>query len=204
MLPRIRGYGAARGQQMQKAVAAFAVPVTRRLRAHGLRGREAQVTLAGDALQIAGADSGVLVLPPARVQRLRVGWEETKHGVIHEARLWLVGEAKPLVLQLKRRAPDTYAEVIASFARALPPDRLEHGTTKAAALFLPIAFGLLSAVALGISLFVLTEEPWWGRLLVPVVPVGVFLYGLYALRRMWPGPVADQADFVRHITRQRR
>lgn len=186
---------------MQQPMAAFTAPGTRRLKRRGIRGHEARVTLAGNALQIAGAEAGVLVVAPERVRRMRAGWEETKYGPHHETRLWLAGEAKPLVLHLKGRAHAGYVEVIRGFARGLPLDRLETGTTPAGALFLPIAFGLLSLAALGISLFVITEEPWWGRLLVPVVPVGVFFYGLHTLRRMWPKPAADRAAFDRAVTR---
>lgn len=186
---------------MQQPTAGFTVPVTGALRRQGLRGREARVSLAGNALQLVGAEGGVLVIAPERVGRLRTGWEEIKNGLSHETRLWLVGEAKPVVLHLKGRVATEYAQIIRGFAGHLPPDRLETGTTPAGALFLPVAMGLLSLAAIGISLFVITEEPWWGRLLVPIVPVGVFLYGLHALRRMWPKPAADRAAFDRAVMR---
>lgn len=182
-------------------MAGFAVPVTGALKRRGLRGGEARVSLAGNALQIVGTEGGVLVVGPERVGRLRTGWEETKYGLSHETRFWLADEAKPVVLYLKDRVAGEYVRIIRGFAQGLPPDRLETGTTPAGALFLPIAFGLLSLAALGISLFVITEEPWWGRLLVPLVPVGVFVYALRVLRRTWPKPAADRDAFARAITR---
>lgn len=186
---------------MQQPTAAFPVPVTGALKRRGLRGSEARVTLAGNALQIAGTEGGVLVVAPERVRRMRSGWEETKYGPSIETRLWLAGETKPVALLLKNRAYADYAQVIRGFAEGLPLDRLETGTTPAGALFLPIAFGLLSLAALGISLFVIAEEPWWGRMLVPAIPIGVFAYALHTLRRTWPRPPADRAAFARAITR---
>ncbi|WP_119420999.1 hypothetical protein [Desertibaculum subflavum] len=186
---------------MQQPTAGFAVPVTGALKRRGIRRREARVTLAGTALQIVGDEGGVLAVTPDRLRRLRSGWEETKRGPSYETRLWLVGEAKPVTLFLKDRAYADYARVIRGFAGGLPLDRLETGTTPAGALFLPVAMGLLSLAAIGISLFVITEEPWWGRMLVPIIPVGVFLYGLHTLRRMWPKPAADRAAFDRAVMR---
>ena len=65
--------------------------------------------------------------------------------------------AKPVKLHLRdRHALPAYAAVIHGFAAELAKTggltRLEIGTTKASSLFLPIAFGLLSTAALGISL----------------------------------------------------
>jgi hypothetical protein len=189
------------GAAMQQGTqAAFRAPSTRALGRHGLRG-PVTVTLSGSSLQLTGEAGGVLLIAPERVRRLRTGWEETKYGISHETRLWLVGEAKPLNLQLMERVPHAYAAVIRGFAAEVARvgglARLECGTTQAGALFLPIAFGLLSIVAIVISLFVITEEPWWGRLIVPVAPIGVFLYGLHAMRRMWPKPAGDLAAFQR-------
>lgn len=182
------------------SAASFIAPLTRSLRKHGIKG-ETRVSLTGNTLQIAGSEGGVLMLMPSRVRRLRAGWEETKYGPSHETRIWLDQAAKPIVLHLKERhAIAAYAAAIHGFAaemgKAGALGRVEIGTTKAGSLFLPIAFGLLSTVALGISLFVITEEPWWGRMLVPIVPIGVFLYSLRMMQKSWPRPTGDIASFV--------
>jgi hypothetical protein len=46
-----------------------------------------------------------------------------------------------------------------------------------------------------IALFVITEEPWWGRLLVPLIPGVVTALAVMLARRSWPRPVASVAEY---------
>jgi len=42
---------------------------------------------------------------------------------------------------------------------------------------------------------VLTNQPWWGRLLVPLLPGVLTALGIVAARRSWPRPVASLEEY---------
>ena len=58
------------------------------------------------------------------------------------------------------------------FAAAMAADgrlaRMEGGTSVAGSLLFPGLVGALFLAASCVALFVLTNQPWWGRLLVPL------------------------------------
>jgi hypothetical protein len=186
------------------AVTAFDAALTRRLRRKGLAGRPARVAFEGGALTLSGAESGRVVIPLADVARLRVGSEDTKYGRHYVCCLWLVGSERPLVLLPLGRRPPEYGATVRGFAAELARsgglERIEGGVSRAAALFMPVAFGLLLLAALGVSLFALGNEPWWGRLIVPLIPGLLFGLGLWlCVTRYWPRPIRSLADLDRHL-----
>jgi hypothetical protein len=136
---------------------------------------------------------------------MRVGSEDTKYGRCYECRLWVAGsEAPPLVLQPLGRRPPEYGATVRAFAGALAAagglERIEGGVSRAAALFMPVAIGLLFLAAAGIALFALGNEPWWGRLLVPLVPGLLFALGVrLAITRYWPRPIRSLAELEPHL-----
>lgn len=187
------------------AAPAFAAALNGSLRRAGLSGSPARVEVQPGWLAVTGAKAGRLTILPAEVVRLRVGYEETKYGRSCTCRLWLEGaESRALALEPVQRRDPAYGAAVRAFAAAVAGqgriDRIETGISPAAALFLPVVFGLLFLVAAGISIFLLGNEPWWGRLIAPVVPGLVFALGIHLARsRYWPRPIRTLSDLEPHL-----
>lgn len=57
--------------------------------------------------------------------------------------------------------------------------------------------------SIGVSLLALGNEQWWGRLLVPVVPLLVFSALLWVgVARSWPRPIGDASELAVHLCRR--
>lgn len=184
---------------------AFDAALTRRLRRRGLAGRPVRVAFEGGALTLSGAQSGHLRIAPADVTRMRVGSEDSKYGRHYVWQLWLAdGAERSLALIPMQRGSPPYGATVRAFAAALANvgglERIEGGLSRAAALYMPIAFGVLFLAAAGVSLFALGNEPWWGRLIVPVVPAVLLLVGIWlAITRYWPRPIRSLEELDRHL-----
>lgn len=64
---------------------------------------------------------------------------------------------------------------------------VETGASKFDALFGPALMGIPTLGAPILAIFVLTEEPWWGRMLVPLIPTIIFaLLTWMGVARCWP------------------
>ena len=168
------------------------------LRAGGLAGRHVLGRLHGGALELSGNDGGLLRIGPADVERMRVGYVEGR-ARIYVARIWRAGSAQPLTLAPYPHTWPAFAQAMRGFAGVMAGQgfiaRIEGGYSRFDALFAPVLFGLLALGTLGISLFVLTGQPWWARLLVPALPVALFaLFLKTGLTRSWPRPLRDLAD----------
>ena len=72
---------------------------------------------------------------------------------------------------------------------------MEGGTSVAGSLLFPGLVGALFLAACCVALFVLTNQPWWGRLLVPLLPGVMTALGIVAARRSWPRPVASLEEY---------
>ena len=175
---------------------------TRRLRQLGLSGGRVLVTLRrgtphGAALELCAAGAAVRIAV-RDVERLRVGYVEGK-ARYYETRLWRGGDARPLTLYPHASNRAAYARVVRAAVTAIADagriDHVESGLSRMSALATP---ALLAPVALGaaaLALFALSGEPWWGRLIVPVIPTAVFALTLWlALTRHWPRPIRRPAD----------
>jgi len=176
------------------AGSAYANPSTRRLRRLGIKGA-ATVRFDDAALVIDGAEGGRLTIAPAQVERLRSGRDNmVKYGAHYETRLWLTGERKPLMLSVIGTAiAGPYVATMRGFgaamARAGRLDRVQSGISVIGTLFGPLLMGIVFLAAVGVALFVITNEPWWGRLIVPLAPGVVTAILVFVARRNWPRPV---------------
>jgi len=85
------------------------------------------------------------------------------------------------------------------FAAAMAADgrlaRMEAGTSVVGSLLFPVMMGALFLAMSYVALFVLTNQPWWGRLLVPLLPGVLTALGIVAARRSWPRPVASLEEY---------
>jgi peptidoglycan/LPS O-acetylase OafA/YrhL len=98
-----------------------------------------------------------------------------------------------------REAWPSYGATVREFAGGMAAagrgDRLERGLSKGMALLAPIALTPVALGAAAVSLFALENEPWWGRLIVPAIPIAILALTLWlGLTRIWPRPVRTLAD----------
>lgn len=182
---------------------AFTLISDRRLRRHGLQG-DVTVRFTGDGLDLTGAEGGRLVIPLHRVARLRSARESIKNGPLWQTRLWLEGEAEPLLFSIiGRQNLGGYVPAMQGLGRALAAagraGRLESGQTPVGAFILPVLIGALFLVACGISLFVITNEPWWGRMIVPILPGVLFVLTIMLGRRLWPRRVKNVEQYCARV-----
>lgn len=182
---------------------AFTLFSDRRFRRHGLQGA-VTVQFTGDGLDLTGAEGGRLVIPLHRVARLRSVRESIKNGPRWQTRLWLADEAEPFLFSIiGRRNLGGYVPAMQGLGRALAAagraGGLESGQTPFGAFLLPVLIGTLFLVASGISLFVITNEPWWGRMIVPAVPGAIFAVTIVVGRRLWPRRVKSVEEYCARV-----
>jgi hypothetical protein len=179
--------------------AAFSQPSFRFPRRLGLRGT-VTVSFDGAALTLRGAEGGERRIVPAQVARLRSGRDDAgKYGPSYETRLWLSDGGMLAFAVLGTGNAGGYLATMRGFAAAMAADgrlaRMEGGTSVAGSLLFPGLVGALFLAASCVALFVLTNQPWWGRLLVPLLPGVMTALGIVAARRSWPRPVASLEEY---------
>ncbi len=180
-------------------MADFRTILTPELKGRGIGGA-ATVRLDESGLEVAG-ETGALSVPVERIARLRVGVDRaTKGGPFHEARVWLDGEAGPLVFSVRRADLAGYLEVIGALSDLLPEEKLETGLSER---------GRLAAVALaafpliaGLILFatVLRSSPWWVGGAALVLPAVLTWLGWSATRSWRPRAAASRQAFKAALT----
>lgn len=176
----------------------FQCHVTRDMRKRGIVGAEAWVRVGDEALEVTGADAGQFRIRVDDIARIRIGYVDTKTRT-YETRLWTFDAPRPLQLAPTRGSWASYRDGIRQVTGALVAkqrrDRVETGYSKFDAMFGPVLTGLLAIASLGISIFVLENEPWWGRMIVPAVPLLVFGILLWVgVKRSWPRPIQELSE----------
>ncbi len=184
--------------------AAFQAVLTGQLEKHGLAGSPVTAWVERGALALAGAKSGRVLIAPSRVMRMRIGYSESKSRRYHEAKLWLADTGERVTLHPIWGHMPAYGAVMRDFARAMEKagalDRVERGDSIATALILPVLMGLLALAAIFISVVVLEDEPWWGRMIAPIVPVALTGFGIWlAAARHWPRPIRSLAELDKQL-----
>lgn len=165
------------------------------LRKAGLAGQHVRVALRDGALELRGEDGGALRIVPADVARMRIGYFDARRR-IYLTRIWPASSETPLNLTPYPHTWSAYTQIMRGFAAAMRDDgrlgRIEGGSSKFDALFAPVLLGFLLLAAIGIAVFALGNEPWWGRLLVPAIPLLLFALLLrIGLTRYWPLSLRD-------------
>lgn len=184
--------------------AAFHAVLTGRLKKLGLAGGPVTVWVEDGALALAGAEGGRVLIAPSRVARMRVGFSESKSRRYYECKLWLADTGERVTLHPIWGHMPAYGAVVRDFARAMEKagalGRVERGDSIAMALMLPVLMGLLAVAALFIAIVVLDNEPWWGRMIVPLAPVALTGVGIWlAVARHWPRPVESLGELDKQL-----
>lgn len=180
------------------STAPFLVANTRALRRLGLQGQHVTVALEEGALALSGDASGELRIPLADIERVRIGYTEAKRR-FYEARVWIADTGKDVRLEPYPNHWHAYSPAMRALTAQLAAQgrlaRVEGGYSKFDALFVPIMMGMLTLAMIGVSIFALKNEPWWGRLIPPAIPGCLFaLFLKTGLTRAWPRPLTDVAE----------
>jgi len=178
---------------------AFDVLGSPRLRALGLAGGSVAVRFDGSVLTLAGDSGGTLALPLARIDRIRMGYEDSRYGNFYFASLRCDGEPTPLVLRVLDHHPVGYGAAMRALAAALAATKgvsaVERGLPLRRALE-PLLW-MTGVLAIGISAAVSAarEDGWGGAALVLVIPLALFLYflGRFVTWQM-PRPIRALAE----------
>lgn len=156
-----------------------------------------------DALQLQDSAKHVVRIAPTGISRLRIGFFDAKHRSYH-TRVWRDLAQKPLELVPVKQSWAAYRETMNEFAQLFAQanrlDHVETGTSKFDALFGPTLMLIPTLGALALALFVLTEEPWWGRMIVPIAPTVILaLLVSLGMERYWPKPVRELSDLRKQL-----
>ncbi|MGH6941271.1 hypothetical protein [Hypericibacter sp.] len=207
----IRWWGGMKSQQGGAGIMAasetgpaFHAITTRALKREGFVGDYIWVDCREGRLELIGEKAGQIRLAPKDIQRLRIGYEETKYSKIYQTVIWRQGAAKPLDLTPLSEHRVNYAVTVRVFAGQMVAsgfqNRVERGVSKFSAILGPVLIGILVLAALCISIFVLTEEPWWGRMIVPFIPIvllGFLIWNMMA--RQMPRPIRNLAELDKQL-----
>jgi len=176
------------------AEASFGAGLCRTMKKAGIRGRPAPVWIEGEALRIAGARAGGMVVPLDRIERVRIGFYEGKYGKAYRASVWLAAERRPIEIQPMKPYRD-YSGVMRRLADEVARRRgigaVERGIERGLAVF---NFAVLAGGFLALVLVVALEgDPTlWPLLLVAIVFAALALYAWREMRRKHlPRPVAS-------------
>jgi hypothetical protein len=169
------------------------------LRRVGIKGA-ATIRFDGAWLEIRGAEGGEHRIAPAQVMRLRSGRDDAiKYGPSYETRLWLSDGRRIAFTVLGMANAGPYLATMRQFGETMAAagqlGRMEGGTSVVGSVIFPALMGALFVAASIIALFVITEEPWWGRLLVPLVPGSLTVLAITLARRSWPRPVVSIEEY---------
>ncbi|MBC7896157.1 MAG: hypothetical protein H7066_12150 [Cytophagaceae bacterium] len=176
----------------------FQCYLTRHMRGLGLEGSGAWVRVSDGLIDLTGIDGGQVRIRLDDIARIRVGFLDSK-GRSYETRIWTPGAEKPMRLTPTIATLGAYGHAIrfvtSQMAGHQRQDRIERGYSKFDAIFGPAMMGVLVLAAMGISIFALGNEPWWGRLLAPAIPLLIFGLLLWlGVSRYWPRPIRQLSD----------
>ena len=181
---------------------AFTIPSSKWLRSRHVQG-EATVRLMADGLEVSGASGGLLRISTAQIRQVRSGWSAIKYGPLLQTRVWLHEEDEPLKLEHRGLGFAPYAAVVqglaAQLARVDGVSRLHRGSSIASAVELLVPMTVLFLAALAISVFVLENEPWWGRPIPALVALTFVIVGAVLAFQRWPRPVRTIDEFNQRI-----
>lgn len=174
---------------------AFQFPLNKRLRNTGLEGKFARAMLHEGALQLQDDTNHIVRIPLADISRVRIGYVEGKWRTYH-TRIWRDALDKPLEIVPINSTFTGYRETITELTRQLAErdclDRIETGSSKFDALLGPVLMAFPVIGAFAVALFVLTNAPWWGRTIVPLVPTILLAIVVWlGMRRNWPKPLSE-------------
>jgi hypothetical protein len=175
------------------------------LRAAGLHGGQVWVSFVDEALELRGDTGGVVRIGPSNLERARIGFLDSKRRRYH-ARLWATGATEALSLHPSPGTWPAYTRAMLAFAERCDSERrlerIERGSTRFEALFPAVLAAPVAIIALVVGMFVMTEEPWWQRMLTTVIPMLLFGFLLRrGLARHWPTVLQDPEELRQVLPR---
>lgn len=182
----------------------FRVYNHRRLRQRNLVGDQVIVALVDDgSIGLFGDKDGTVRIVPTDIERIRIGVIEGKRRVF-STKLWFANGDKPIELVPPRAEWPAYSRVVRRWVEMLAAQHQTHrvtlGASKFDALLGPTLFAMLLTGSVLVSIFALGSEPWWGRMLVPLVPAVVFtIFVWISYTRTWPRPMESPEDVRRQL-----
>lgn len=182
----------------------FAVPMNKHLAALGLGGAFVFVLVTNDTLELRGETSGNVHFAPQQISQVRVGFSESKNGKHWLTKIWTSPDARPIELRPTAATRASYAVVVTRFVELMSAhdrrDRIETGSSKFDALFGPVLMGIPAFGAVAIALLILENEPWWGRMLVPLIPLLIFAILAWRARAIfWPRTLVSVEQLAKHL-----
>lgn len=170
----------------------------------GLGGAFVFVLVTNGTLELRGEVSGNVYIAPLNISRVRIGFSEAKNGKFWLTRISTSAESKPIDLRPTPATRQGYTIVITRFVELMGAnglrDRIETGSSKFDALFGPVLMAIPAFGALAITLLILENEPWWGRMLVPLIPMSIFMLLAWRARTIfWPRPLETDQQLARQL-----
>jgi hypothetical protein len=195
------------GRTTEPAPAGFTALGRPDLRRAGLAGDRVAVLLGRGNLTLTGETGVPVVWPLAGIARIRVGYAEGNASKHFQTLIWRIGEPRPIRLCPDRAELPSYPAYTATIRKLAAdltalhgPGRVERGEGAVAALFPLLPIALIALAACAIALFVIANEPWWGRLILGTVASAILgLVGWDYLANKRPMPVKDLAELDRQL-----
>jgi hypothetical protein len=168
------------------------------LRGAGLQGGHVWASFVDDALELRGDTGGVLRIGPSSLERSLIGFVDAK-GRRYQALIWRTGGTEPLGLEPSPGTWPAYTRSMMALAERCAAERrlerIERGSSRFEALFPAALMAPVAIAALVVGAFVITAEPWWGRMTLMVLPMVLFGFLLRrGLSRHWPTTLKDPEE----------
>lgn len=181
----------------------FQFTLNKRLRATGLEGKLAWGTVHDGALQLQDEKQHVVRIPADSLARIRFGYIDGKHRT-YRTLLWRDAMDTPLEIVPLKHSWREYREVMNVFVQLMAQhqrlDRIETGSSQVDAIAGPSLMAIPALGGMAVSLFVLTNEPWWGRMIVPLIPTIILAILVWlAIKRYWPRPLQNLQDLRKQL-----
>jgi hypothetical protein len=183
---------------------AFHATCTAQLKGLGFEGGHVWVGFLQGRFEVIGEKAGRLSLMPAEIVRARFGYDDSKRGRHFQIRLWRQGDEKSIDIYPTREHWGGYARTVRLLAARVAAtgglERVERGTSKVNAWLGPLLMAIPTSAGIWIAVFVIVDEPWWGRLLVPVGPLIILtLLIWHGFARAFPRPVKDLEELKKQL-----
>lgn len=130
----------------------------------GIDGKAPVVRLEPGAIAIEGERGSRARIPFGRIQRIRVGFEESKTGTVLQTKLWLARESKHYGLGSagnRRDYGNFVRAAVAEMLRDAPQIAIETGSSLFVPIFLIGAFGTMSLAALAFMIYLAATGDDW-------------------------------------------
>jgi len=174
---------------------------TRRLRKAGVPGKFVRVVLDGNTLTLKG-DGAERRFHAEEIDRIRVGYEESKHGKYFQTMMWIRGMKKPLILKPGEQNTYPYGETIRAVDAWLAASggfvKVERGVGQFSAILQMVLLCIPALAYTTLAVFLASAYDWYywlGAGSLFWLLGGVFIWQYFARRK--PRPVADLKELER-------